>query len=462
VIGVSVGGLSAWARGLGLRAGAWIGRLESNSTLNNSLAGRVVAASRAQYDASLLQRRQTDRLRTVLEAAAGASAHADVAGLLLERCHAGTDSVAELLAGIPIMTKDQVRHGLRNYLVPTPGPVDVRVTSGTSGDVTQVARPRAATVERAAVDRRLFDSLGLPPFFTLALVVPWEQEPVDSWGLIDWRIRLRQVGLDQLVGGPGTAATPADLLMTSPATCSILADRHPAGCHIVSAWEVTRPVRALLGAVAPGPPESTAEMYVAAEMTAPIAVRYPDCPSMHVNSDVVHVEIVNPHTGEPVGAGTPGLLVLTDLLNTSMPFLRYRIGDVGLVEEGRRCSCGRFTPVLTLLGRGGGRMAETRDLAARLPRRHRWVLVEQDDGTPVLLTDGVVDGDINERIPQVRPLPRALRAVLPGGLVVSLRERYPLRDWRGRSAWELRAGARSPHAAMLARRRGGPVPVERA
>jgi hypothetical protein len=83
VIGVSVGGLSAWARGLGLRAGAWIGRLESNSTLNNSLAGRVVAASRAQYDASLLQRRQTDRLRTVLEAAAGASAHADVAGLLL-------------------------------------------------------------------------------------------------------------------------------------------------------------------------------------------------------------------------------------------------------------------------------------------------------------------------------------------------------------------------------------------
>lgn len=200
-----------------------------------------------------------------------------------------------MLSGLPILAKERVRHGLGDLLVPAPGPVDVRITSGTSGDVTQIARSRSATVERAAVDRRLFDSLGLPTFFTLTVVVPWNQEPVDSWGLIDWRIRLRQEGLAQLVKEfDGPRSPHVELIMTSPAICTVIGEHVTDEFATVSAWEVPGPVRALLGVAPPSPPESPAEIYIAAEMTAPIAIRYPDCPSLHVNSDVVYVETINP------------------------------------------------------------------------------------------------------------------------------------------------------------------------
>lgn len=431
-----------WAEALGLRAGAWTARLHSGTSLDGSLDARVGEARRAQHDAALLHARQTSRLRVVLSAAATAPAHAETAGLLAERGGAPRGSAGDLLSGLPILTKDRVRHGLRSLLVPRPGPVDVRITSGTSGDATQIARPRSATVERAAVDRRLFDALGMPAFFTLAVVVPWRQEPVDSWGLIDWRIRLRQVGFGQVTREfDARAARPAELVMTSPAMCALLTERLTGAPPTVSAWEVPRPVRALLGLATPGPAESRAEMYIAAEMTAPIAIRYPDCPSLHVNSDAVYVEAVDPHTAETSPPGTPGLLVLTDLLNTSMPFVRYQIGDVGLVAEERTCPCGRVTPVMTVLGRAGARTAAARAVASELTTAGRWLLVEHDGDVPVLLSDTAADTPHDSRLHSVRPLPDQLRGTPTGGLVVSIRERHPLDAWKDRPPSDLRAGA---------------------
>lgn len=442
-----------WVQVLNLRTGAWAARLQSGSSLNGKLAVRVAEARRAERDASLLHARQTARLRKVFTAAATASAYAEIAGLLTERGSDPQKSSADMLSGLPILAKERVRYGLRDLLVPTPGPVDVRITSGTSGDVTQIARPRSATVERAAVDRRLFDSLGLPTFFALTMVVPWNQQPVDSWGLIDWRICLRQVGLAQLVKEfDGPSAPHVELIMTSPAICTVIGEHVTGEFATVSAWEVSRPVRALLGVVPPGPPESPAEMYIAAEMTAPIAIRYPGCPSLHINSDVVYVETINPRTGERLSPGTPGLLVLTDLLNTSMPFVRYQIGDVGFVEKDRYCPCGRITPVMTLLGRVGARTAETKAVASRLTTRGRWILVEHDNEAPVLLTDSAGDTPPDSRLHSVRPIPDPLRTIPAGGLVLSIRERYPLDDWRDRSLSDLRVGAHSPHAALLSRR----------
>lgn len=68
--------------------------------------------------------------------------------------------------------------------------------------------------------------------------------------------------------------------------------------------------------------------------------------SMHINSDSIIVEVLD-NKGEPVREGCSGHLVLTPLWRFSMPFIRYRIGDLGSV--GGKCKCGRGTHILRSL-----------------------------------------------------------------------------------------------------------------
>lgn len=49
--------------------------------------------------------------------------------------------------------------------------------------------------------------------------------------------------------------------------------------------------------------------------------------------------------GERVGEGEIGEMVGTGLYNYSMPFIRYRLGDVGTYSE-EKCSCGRGLPIV--------------------------------------------------------------------------------------------------------------------
>ncbi len=63
---------------------------------------------------------------------------------------------------------------------------------------------------------------------------------------------------------------------------------------------------------------------------------------MHVNAEALLVEIV-PDAAYPPPAGK---VVITDLLNYSMPLIRYEIGDVGRWAEAQDCPCGRGLPLL--------------------------------------------------------------------------------------------------------------------
>jgi phenylacetate-CoA ligase len=65
---------------------------------------------------------------------------------------------------------------------------------------------------------------------------------------------------------------------------------------------------------------------------------------MHVMADAVITEIVDA-AGQPVPAGEPGRIVVTDLYSRDVPFLRYVTGDIG-VSSTRRCPCGRSLPLL--------------------------------------------------------------------------------------------------------------------
>jgi phenylacetate-CoA ligase len=48
---------------------------------------------------------------------------------------------------------------------------------------------------------------------------------------------------------------------------------------------------------------------------------------------------------EPVAAGEIGKMVITDLQNYAMPFIRYEIGDLGMLSS-EPCSCGRTLPLI--------------------------------------------------------------------------------------------------------------------
>jgi len=92
------------------------------------------------------------------------------------------------------------------------------------------------------------------------------------------------------------------------------------------------------------------DVYATVEM-GPVAWECPTNPgALHVNDDVLIVEVVDPD-GQPVEPGEPGEIVITPLTGLAQPLLRYRIGDLGyLLTES--CTCGRG---LGLMGPVSGR-----------------------------------------------------------------------------------------------------------
>ena len=66
---------------------------------------------------------------------------------------------------------------------------------------------------------------------------------------------------------------------------------------------------------------------------------------LHVNADVLYVEIEQ-QPGLPLGYGR---ILVTDMLNRSMPLIRYEIGDVSSWTEDQNCACGRKLPMLSTI-----------------------------------------------------------------------------------------------------------------
>lgn len=61
---------------------------------------------------------------------------------------------------------------------------------------------------------------------------------------------------------------------------------------------------------------------------------------LHVNEDHFLVEALDPETGEPAAAGTPGELTFSTLTKEALPLLRYRTGDIAALRADA-CPCGR-------------------------------------------------------------------------------------------------------------------------
>ena len=71
---------------------------------------------------------------------------------------------------------------------------------------------------------------------------------------------------------------------------------------------------------------------------------------LHIWHDMYYVEIIDPDTGEVLGPGELGELVVTPLVKEAMPLLRYRTGDITMLMEDE-CPCGRGAKLARFSGR---------------------------------------------------------------------------------------------------------------
>ena len=78
--------------------------------------------------------------------------------------------------------------------------------------------------------------------------------------------------------------------------------------------------------------------------TGYIALQCPQTTNLHIQSEVVLVEVLGAGNA-PCRPGEIGKVVVTPLHNFAMPLLRYEIGDEAQVAE--PCACGRGLPALT-------------------------------------------------------------------------------------------------------------------
>lgn len=80
-----------------------------------------------------------------------------------------------------------------------------------------------------------------------------------------------------------------------------------------------------------------------------------ECPEgkMHITVENVYLEILG-EDGRHVEPGQSGEVVITELNNHAMPFIRYKIGDLATyLSDQERCKCGRGLPLLgEVVGRG--------------------------------------------------------------------------------------------------------------
>ena len=77
---------------------------------------------------------------------------------------------------------------------------------------------------------------------------------------------------------------------------------------------------------------------------------------LHLNIEHLYIEFLRPD-GSPAASGEEGAIVITDLLNHGMPFIRYRIEDVGVPTE-RRCRLRTRTAAHGARHRARGRLPQ--------------------------------------------------------------------------------------------------------
>ena len=93
------------------------------------------------------------------------------------------------------------------------------------------------------------------------------------------------------------------------------------------------------------------DIYGTSEISGPLFTECHVKKGIHVWADMFLIEVLDPKTDEPVADGETGELVFTTLHKFALPLIRYRIGDLTIMDS-EPCECGRTHPrIMRILGR---------------------------------------------------------------------------------------------------------------
>jgi len=92
-------------------------------------------------------------------------------------------------------------------------------------------------------------------------------------------------------------------------------------------------------------------VYGTSEISGPVVTECSEKAGIHFWSDIFLIEVIDPDTGEQLGEGEKGELVVTVLGKEGLPMIRWRTGDItSIIEE--KCNCGRYHPrIERIMGR---------------------------------------------------------------------------------------------------------------
>lgn len=308
--------------------------------------------------AELLQRQREDAAELVRYAARRSPLYSDRLAAVLEEDL--TDP--QVFARIPILEKEQLRDHYDALIADGSGVRRTKVarTGGSTGLPLKVLKD--FSVRPAALTWRLMDWWGVDPSDSSASVerLPWSGMRRMVNTALWWPTRKLNVDAG--------AMDEADLKRFADGIRRIRPTMLWGYAHSLhefalsverNGWEVPAP-RAISSTAAPLTGTQAAEIerilrapiyetYRAAELSL-IAGQCEIRRGMHIQADHKLLEVVDDQ-GRPVPDGEPGEVIVTDLLNRAQPMIRYRLGDVGIIDP-EPCACGRPFPVLkSLLGR---------------------------------------------------------------------------------------------------------------
>ena len=255
------------------------------------------------------------------------------------------------------------QHGEGAFLsVPRHGLIDV-MTSGSTGTPGHFLRDRLEEMDYSARWWRVYSAYGCRPWdsqINLAMV----NKP-DRAGPI---AMLRRMGVLPRVDRVASDAAPGVMLqrvreLSPPILTGYAGAVEALADHVLATGASIQPPRAVFCTameVTDRCLELTEEAFKAPAVdvyvTNEFGVLAWSCPVrrnvLHMNDDAFVIEVLDSE-GKPASDYTVGELVVTSLGLTSMPLIRYRMGDMAARLPGR-CACGRG---LSLMSRVHGRTA---------------------------------------------------------------------------------------------------------
>ncbi len=93
------------------------------------------------------------------------------------------------------------------------------------------------------------------------------------------------------------------------------------------------------------------DVYGTSELSGPLFTECEEKCGIHVWADHFLIEVIDPESGEQLSEGEKGELVVTTLSKEALPLIRWRTGDITVIES-EKCACGRTHPrIMRILGR---------------------------------------------------------------------------------------------------------------